>query len=164
MLGISNNSFVFNNSSGATFIFNIFLCGRISRRIGWFWEGFCGSGGAAPGLHSKSSLYLLTRIVKRQVVRLASECLRDGMAEGRARQERKGKPLLGEPTGQFWMSGDEFVHRRLEGGSRSLPVSHLQEADELFHRGSRRRGKFRNELIEICRTPVPPGRKSIHVC
>ena len=54
------------------------------------------------------------------------------------------------------MSGNEFVNRRLERGLRQLPVSLLQEGDELFHRGLLRRGKLRNELTQIFRFHAPP--------
>ena len=62
--------------------------------------------------------------------------------ELRAHQEGKGKTSLGEPTEQFGMAGDEFVNRRLERRLRGAPVLLLQEGDELFHRGSLRRGKL----------------------
>jgi hypothetical protein len=69
--------------------------------------------------------------------------------ERRALQEGKGKASLGEPTKQLGMSGNEFVNRRLEGGLGQLPVSLLQEGDELFHCGLLRRGKLQNELTQV---------------
>jgi len=50
------------------------------------------------------------------------------------------------------MSRDEFLNRRLEGGFRRLPVSLLQEGNELFHCGLLRWRKLRNELSEIFRS------------
>jgi hypothetical protein len=83
-------------------------------------------------------------------------------SERREHQEGKGRASLGEPTEQFGMSGSEFLDRRLEKGFGRPPVSLPQESDEFFHRGSLRRGKFRNELTKVSRTHVSPQIEKVY--
>jgi hypothetical protein len=62
--------------------------------------------------------------------------------------------LLGEPAQHLGMSGDEFLNRRGEGDG--LPISFLQEADELSHRGLLRRRKLGDELTQFFQWHGPP--------